>query len=146
MDSATKVLYDLGEELMNLNFGALTPGYYLNEKLIKIVDDFLPEDITPAQGRLYVSLTIRKERKNHLVCQFKNREHLLQCLMASCYIPMYSMGYGAEPPIIDGHVSTLYFIIYRINNTLKVKLILWFNCSSKNFTGIFLIQTTLSQK
>ncbi|KAK6055979.1 hypothetical protein COOONC_06516 [Cooperia oncophora] len=22
--------------------------------------------------------------------------------MASCYIPMYSMGYGADPPVIDG--------------------------------------------
>ncbi|PIO57564.1 phospholipase, patatin family, partial [Teladorsagia circumcincta] len=57
---ALKVLYALGDELNSLRFGALTPGYYLNERLIKIVDDFLPHDISPAQGRLYVSLTLRK--------------------------------------------------------------------------------------
>ncbi|KAK5974855.1 Patatin like phospholipase domain containing 4 [Trichostrongylus colubriformis] len=99
---ALEVLYALGDELNRLNFGALTPGYYLNERLIRIVDDFLPHDISPAQGRLYVSLTLRKERVNKLVCNFSSREHLIHCLMASCYIPMYSMGYGAQPPIIDG--------------------------------------------
>ncbi|CAJ0606987.1 unnamed protein product [Cylicocyclus nassatus] len=102
IEPATQVLYALGEELMKLNFGALTPGYYLNERLIKIVDDFLPDDISPAQGRLYISLTNRLERKNVLINKFKDKEHLLQCLMASCYIPMYSMGYGAQAPIIDG--------------------------------------------
>ncbi|RCN42332.1 phospholipase, patatin family [Ancylostoma caninum] len=105
LDPALKVLFDLGEELIHLNFGALTPGYYLNERLIKIVDDFLPQDISKAQGRLYISVTRRKERTNRLICHFSSREHLLQCLMASCYIPMYSMGYGAEPPHIDGDVS-----------------------------------------
>ncbi|EYC01717.1 hypothetical protein Y032_0105g3703 [Ancylostoma ceylanicum] len=102
LDPALKVLFDLGEELIHLNFGALTPGYYLNERLIKIVDDFLPQDISRAQGKLYISVTRKKERTNRLISHFSSREHLLQCLMASCYIPMYSMGYGAEPPHIDG--------------------------------------------
>ncbi|KAL6733963.1 hypothetical protein Aduo_004555 [Ancylostoma duodenale] len=102
LDPALKVLFDLGEELIHLNFGALTPGYYLNERLIKIVDDFIPQDISKAQGRLYISVTRRKERTNRLISRFSSRDHLLQCLMASCYIPMYSMGYGAEPPHIDG--------------------------------------------
>ncbi|VDK59928.1 unnamed protein product [Cylicostephanus goldi] len=105
VEPATQVLYALGEELMTLRFGALTPGYYLNERLIKIVDDFLPDDISPAQGKLYVSLTNRLDRKNELINKFKSKEHLLQCLMASCYIPMYSMGYGGRAPIIDGIVS-----------------------------------------
>uniref|UniRef100_A0A7I4Y2E7 PNPLA domain-containing protein n=1 Tax=Haemonchus contortus TaxID=6289 RepID=A0A7I4Y2E7_HAECO len=102
IEPALDILYSLGDELNRLRFGALTPGYFLNEKLIKIVEDFIPNDISPAQGRLYISLTLRKERTNKLICNYSSRNHLIQCLMASCYIPMYSMGYGAEAPVIDG--------------------------------------------
>ncbi|EPB65018.1 hypothetical protein ANCCEY_15919, partial [Ancylostoma ceylanicum] len=49
-------------------------------------------------------LKTSQELKENSTSQLReeSREHLLQCLMASCYIPMYSMGYGAEPPHIDG--------------------------------------------
>lgn len=104
MEPALNVLYEMADELISLRFGALTPGYCLNERLIKVVDGFLPHDISPAQGRLFISVTWKKERKNQLISQFSSREHLLQCLMASCFIPMYSMGYGSDGPIIDGHV------------------------------------------
>uniref|UniRef100_A0A0K0CSU4 PNPLA domain-containing protein n=1 Tax=Angiostrongylus cantonensis TaxID=6313 RepID=A0A0K0CSU4_ANGCA len=66
-----------------------------------IVQGFLPQDISPAQGRLFISVTKREERTNRLISQFSSRDDLLKCLMASCFIPLYSMGYGAEPPIID---------------------------------------------
>ncbi|KAJ1365924.1 hypothetical protein KIN20_026406 [Parelaphostrongylus tenuis] len=96
-----RVMFDLGEELTKLRFGALTPGYCLNDKLLKIVEDFLPQDISPAQGRLFISVTRRADGTNKLISQFSSREELLRCLMASCYIPLYSRGYG-EPPVIDG--------------------------------------------
>ncbi|VDM56407.1 unnamed protein product [Angiostrongylus costaricensis] len=67
-----------------------------------IVQGFLPQDISPAQGRLFISVTKREERTNRLISQFSSRDDLLKCLMASCFIPLYSMGYGTEPPIIDG--------------------------------------------
>ncbi|WKX93539.1 hypothetical protein Q1695_011090 [Nippostrongylus brasiliensis] len=99
---ACKVLFELGDELSTLRFGALTPGYCLNEKLIKIVDTFLPIDISPAQGRLFISLTKQKERTNYMVSRYSSREHLIQCLLASCYIPLYSSGYAGEAPVVDG--------------------------------------------
>lgn len=62
-------------------FGAMTPGYYLNEQLVtvgipnfsdeekgnfQIIDDFLPTDIANAQGRLHISITKLKVRTNTL--------------------------------------------------------------------------------
>ncbi|KAJ1355414.1 hypothetical protein KIN20_012808 [Parelaphostrongylus tenuis] len=88
-----RVMFDLGEELTKLRFGALTPGYCLNDKLLK--------DISPAQGRLFISVTRRADGTNKLISQYSSREELLRCLMASCYIPLYSRGYG-KPPVIDG--------------------------------------------
>uniref|UniRef100_A0A1I7XEV7 PNPLA domain-containing protein n=1 Tax=Heterorhabditis bacteriophora TaxID=37862 RepID=A0A1I7XEV7_HETBA len=98
------VLYEMADELNNLKFGALTPGYYLNHRLIKVVDDYIPEDISLAQNKLFISLTNQKMRRNELISKFPNREYLIKCLMASCYIPIYSMGYTSQPPVINGNL------------------------------------------
>ncbi|CAI4229898.1 unnamed protein product [Auanema sp. JU1783] len=98
---ALDMLYTMADELNSLKFGALTPGYYLNEKLIKVVEDYLPEDISAAENKLYVSLTAQDSRDNVLVKSFPTREHLIKCLLASCYIPIYSMGYAGQPPVIE---------------------------------------------
>ncbi|EJW87436.1 hypothetical protein WUBG_01649, partial [Wuchereria bancrofti] len=36
---------------------------------------------------------------NRLISQFTSRNYLIDCLLASCYIPFYS---GSSPPVIDG--------------------------------------------
>lgn len=97
------MMYALAQELNTLRFGAITPGFLLNERLTKIVDEHIPKDITPAQGRLFISLTHQKKRKNLLVSRYTSREHLIKCLSASCFIPLYSMGFdiSAVPPLID---------------------------------------------
>ncbi|XP_051030496.1 patatin-like phospholipase domain-containing protein 4, partial [Phodopus roborovskii] len=42
------------------------------------------------QGRLYVSLTAVNTFQNCLVTQFLTREDLIQVLLTSCFIPIYS--------------------------------------------------------
>lgn len=37
--------------------GAMAPGFYLAERLTQVVEPFIPEDISPAQNRLFISLT-----------------------------------------------------------------------------------------
>uniref|UniRef100_A0A915D6Y7 PNPLA domain-containing protein n=1 Tax=Ditylenchus dipsaci TaxID=166011 RepID=A0A915D6Y7_9BILA len=64
----------------------------------------MPQDISSAEGRLFVSLTKQSDKSNRLVSVFPTREYLLQCLMASCYIPLYSMGIYGTPPEIDGEL------------------------------------------
>jgi len=99
-----KLLYTLAEEVNMLRYGALTPGFVLNERLLAVVQAHLPQDISPSNGVLYISVTHQKRRNNVLLNSFKSSDHLFRCLLASCYIPMYSipMKYFAPAPIIDG--------------------------------------------
>ncbi|GMR33155.1 hypothetical protein PMAYCL1PPCAC_03350, partial [Pristionchus mayeri] len=102
LDRSMETMYDVSDELNNLKFGALTPGFYLGERLVEIVDKFIPQDVSKANHRLFISLTHHKTRENRLVSTYPDREYLIKCLNASCYIPMYSMGLTAPPPVIDG--------------------------------------------
>ncbi|PIC26965.1 hypothetical protein B9Z55_019373 [Caenorhabditis nigoni] len=70
-------------------------------KSFQIIDDFLPADIEKAQGKLHISITNRKRWENVMINKFDSRDHLISCLLASCYIPMYSMGYRGVPPVIN---------------------------------------------
>uniref|UniRef100_A0A8R1IPE1 PNPLA domain-containing protein n=1 Tax=Caenorhabditis japonica TaxID=281687 RepID=A0A8R1IPE1_CAEJA len=101
IDASVETLYAMADEVNSKPFGAMTPGYYLNEELVKIVDDFLPKDVSRAEGTLHVSVTKLKTWENLIISRFDSREHLIKCLLASCYIPMYSMGYRGLPPIIN---------------------------------------------
>ncbi|CAD5234033.1 unnamed protein product [Bursaphelenchus xylophilus] len=104
LEAGLKQMYLLADELNSLKLGALTPGFYLNERLQKIIDKFLPDQLPEPRHKLYVSLTRQSDRSNVIVSDFRDRAHLVQCLLASCYIPMYSMGYYATPPEIDGNL------------------------------------------
>ncbi|VDD93319.1 unnamed protein product [Enterobius vermicularis] len=99
-------MYSLAKEVSSLRFGAWTSGFRLSEKLASIVEAFIPDDISRAQDNLYISLTRRRDYKNVLVSHFVSRSHLMDCLFASCYIPMYSMGldFNAPRPLIDDEV------------------------------------------
>ncbi|CAD5231057.1 unnamed protein product [Bursaphelenchus okinawaensis] len=104
LEAGLRQMYQLADEMNRLKLGALTPGFYLNERLKKIIDEFLPNDLPQPKHSLNVSLTKQTGRTNVIVDRFKDRDHLVQCLLASCYIPMYSMGYYATPPEIDGQL------------------------------------------
>ncbi|CAI5451547.1 unnamed protein product [Caenorhabditis angaria] len=103
IDSSVEILYSMADEVHELPFGALTPGYFINEKLVKVIDNTLPEDISKAQEKLNVSVTKLQTWENVLINKFDNRDHLISVLLASCYIPMYSMGYNGKPPIIENY-------------------------------------------
>ncbi|CAJ0949868.1 unnamed protein product, partial [Mesorhabditis belari] len=105
--------YKMAHELHRLPYGALTPGYVLQKRLLEIVDEHIPEDISAAQGRLMISLTNYKTMRNELVTKFRDREHLIELLLASCYIPGYSKGFQADFPKIDGNT---YFDGFYANN------------------------------
>ncbi|CAJ0583440.1 unnamed protein product, partial [Mesorhabditis spiculigera] len=82
--------YQMAIELHSLPMGALTPKYVLQDRLLQIVDDHIPNDISPAQNRLMVSLTSYEGKQNKLISKFHDRTHLIETLLASCYIPGYS--------------------------------------------------------
>ncbi|CAI2354993.1 unnamed protein product [Caenorhabditis sp. 36 PRJEB53466] len=101
LDAAVETLFSMADDVHSKPFGAMTPGYYLNEELVKIIDEFLPTEISKAHGKLHISITNRRKWENVMINQFDSRDHLISCLLASCYIPMYSMGYRGVPPVIN---------------------------------------------
>nr|XP_053656732.1 patatin-like phospholipase domain-containing protein 4 [Cherax quadricarinatus] len=86
-------------EARKWKMGVFTPGFkfedYLNAGL-----ESLPSDAhIRASGRLYVSVTRVTNKENVLVSNWESREELIQCLLCSCFIPLYS---GFKFPLFRG--------------------------------------------
>ncbi|GFS13083.1 patatin-like phospholipase domain-containing protein 2, partial [Elysia marginata] len=61
---------------------------------------YLPDDAhLRLRNRLYISMTILQGLKSGLVTDFRSKEHLIDCLIASAYVPGFI---GWIPPGIDG--------------------------------------------
>jgi hypothetical protein len=102
LEASLALLYECADELNTMTFGALTPGFYINERIAGIARQFIQEDISPAQHKLYISLTRHRDKMNRIVSTYPDKEYLIKCLLASCFIPIYSMGYYGIPPELDG--------------------------------------------
>ncbi|VDM99476.1 unnamed protein product, partial [Thelazia callipaeda] len=92
-------LIKMAKEVHELRFGVLSSSFVFDERLRKVVDLYIPDDVSMAQGRLFISLTNQKNNVNRIISEFPSRDYLIECLLASCYIPFYS---GSNPPCIDG--------------------------------------------
>ncbi|KAK7091009.1 hypothetical protein V1264_010729 [Littorina saxatilis] len=80
--------------------GALTPGFHLSKELVKLLERILPLDAhQAANGRLHISLTDIKSKQNEVVSDFASRAELIEALVASCHIPVYS---GVKLPTVKG--------------------------------------------
>uniref|UniRef100_H2XSB5 Uncharacterized LOC100179837 n=2 Tax=Ciona intestinalis TaxID=7719 RepID=H2XSB5_CIOIN len=109
-------------------FGPLSPGFRLNETLLRDFRLGLPIDAhVRATGRLFISLTRLRDGKNVIVSEYANREELIQVLLCSCFVPLYS---GLIPPTyrgvhyVDGGLSNN---LPADNNTITVSP--WSGCS-----------------
>ncbi|XP_076810512.1 uncharacterized protein LOC143453208 [Clavelina lepadiformis] len=89
--------------------GPLSPGFKLNETLLRDMRSGLPADVhIRATGKLFISLTRLHDGKNVIVSDYKSREELIEVLICSCFVPFYS---GVLPPkyrgvrYVDGGLS-----------------------------------------
>ncbi|XP_027389243.1 patatin-like phospholipase domain-containing protein 4 isoform X6 [Bos indicus x Bos taurus] len=90
-----KFTYDFAEEIRRQSFGALTPGYDFMARLRSGVESILPTNAHElAHGRLHVSITNTRTRRNCLVSSFPSREDLIKVLLASSFLPIYA---GLKP-------------------------------------------------
>lgn len=99
---AVEEIYKMADEVNETALGAMSPGFVIGERLRRVVERFVPEDISKANDLLYVSVTRLKTWKNELISQFYSKSDLIDCLMASCYHPMYSSGFSGKAPILRG--------------------------------------------
>ena len=80
--------------------GPLHPEFDLIRHLRQGLEEILPIDAhIRCTGRLFVSVTRVSDGENVLLSNFPTREHLIQALMCSTFIPLYS---GMTPPTFDG--------------------------------------------
>ncbi|OQR73806.1 hypothetical protein BIW11_01074 [Tropilaelaps mercedesae] len=80
--------------------GPFHPSFNLNSILFEDLGKILPEDAhIRSSGRLHISVTKLSTMENEVVSEFKTRQDLIQTLMASCFIPIFS---GYLPPVLGG--------------------------------------------
>lgn len=85
----------------------------MGKRLEGIVAEYIPEDVLSINKKLVISITHQKvfsksvksqDKSNFLKDDFKTKEDLLKGLCASCYVPIFSAGFFADPPVVDGEV------------------------------------------
>ncbi|XP_050416000.1 patatin-like phospholipase domain-containing protein 4 isoform X2 [Patella vulgata] len=101
IDDCTTFTFNLAKKIRSKPFGALTPRFNLLKPVREFLEEALPVNAhEKATGRLFLSLTNTRSKKNEVMCEFDTREELIQALIASSYIPFYA---GTKPPTIRGH-------------------------------------------
>ena len=100
----------------------------------KIIYDNLTDDLSSINNKLYITYYDAINYEHIMVCEYENREHLLECLMRSCHIPYitstvfkYDNKYidGVAPYIFrDGERDVLFINMVTYKNyrrTLNIK-------------------------
>lgn len=80
--------------------GPFNPSFNIHRLLLEGLEKFLPADAhLRVSGKLHISLTRVHDGKNVIVSTFDSREELIQALLASAFIPIFS---GIIPPKYKG--------------------------------------------
>lgn len=88
IQECNKFVHNIAADVGRRRLGVLTPGVSLIAPVERFLRELMPDDAYRlASGRLFISLTSVQGKKNKLVSDFDSNEHLVQCLMASSYIP-----------------------------------------------------------
>ena len=78
----------------------LGPVCSIEDIIRQYLEKNLPNDISCAQSRVYISLTSFPSLQNKLANQFSSQKDLIDHIMASCYIPLYN----ETPVCLDGQL------------------------------------------
>jgi len=95
----TNVLHVVGEARQR-TLGPFSPSFNIHNILLDGLEKVLPDDAhIRVNGKLHISLTRVYDGKNVIVSQFSSKEDLVQALLASSFIPVFS---GILPPKFHG--------------------------------------------
>ncbi|XP_053995902.1 1-acylglycerol-3-phosphate O-acyltransferase Pnpla3 isoform X1 [Hylaeus anthracinus] len=96
----TSNLLRVAREARQRTLGPFSPSFNVQKILLESLQKFLPNDAhIRVSGKLHISLTRVYDGKNVIVSQFSSKEDLLQALLASAFIPLFS---GLLPPRFRG--------------------------------------------
>ncbi|KAL6258538.1 hypothetical protein P5V15_010495 [Pogonomyrmex californicus] len=90
----------VAREARQRTLGPFSPSFNIQEILLESLRKFLPDDAhIRVNGKLHISLTRVYDGKNVIISQYNSREDLLQALLATSFIPLFS---GLLPPRFHG--------------------------------------------
>ena len=110
------------EDASKLSMGAFSTQFNTDQYLRKGLE-ILPKNAhLTASGKLFISMTRSKDMKNVIVSQWNSREELIQSIVCSCYIPLFSgkkLPYFRGEKYIDGGFTNNIPKPYRMTLTIS---------------------------
>ncbi|KAF2363531.1 Acyl transferase/acyl hydrolase/lysophospholipase [Trinorchestia longiramus] len=99
LDDLWHTFMSAARDSAHFTFGPFSRKFVM-ESYIREAMEALPADVHKRlSGKFFVSVTDVKSMKNLLVSEWDTREDLIECLLCSCYIPMFS---GGSVPLFRG--------------------------------------------
>lgn len=90
----------LATKARSYSIGPLHPNFKVANILRDAMREVLPDNAHElASGRLFISFTRVSDRKNVVVSEYNTKEELIQALLCSAHVPLYS---GLVPPSYRG--------------------------------------------
>jgi hypothetical protein len=87
-------------------------NFYIYETIVKNVIDYLiPDDdnMSKINDRLYINYYDTKKRKNCIISHFKNKNHLITCILRSSHVPfLTSQEHKYQGRYVDGIVPHIF--------------------------------------
>ncbi|XP_034372866.1 1-acylglycerol-3-phosphate O-acyltransferase PNPLA3 isoform X1 [Arvicanthis niloticus] len=109
LDHIMEILMDLVRKARRRNIGTFHPFFNINKCVRDGLQETLPDNVHQIiSGKVYISLTRVSDGKNVLVSEFHSKDEVVDALVCSCFIPLFS---GLIPPsfrgerYVDGGVS-----------------------------------------
>lgn len=100
LGETTSDVLRVATEARKKSLGPFNPSFNIHQLLLEGLERFLPDDAhIRVSGKLHISLTRVRDGKNVMVSQFDSRDELIQALLASAFIPVFS---GLFPPKFKG--------------------------------------------
>ncbi|XP_027853041.1 uncharacterized protein LOC114131901 isoform X1 [Aphis gossypii] len=98
LELMTRQMLDIVKESRSKALGPFSPSMNITEHLYNRLNKDLPDDAHKrVSGKLFVSLTRVPDGKNVIMSQFSSKEEVIQVLLASAFIPVFS---GFVPPLV----------------------------------------------
>ncbi|KAL7644693.1 UNVERIFIED_CONTAM: hypothetical protein RMT77_004234 [Armadillidium vulgare] len=79
--------------------GPFSPNFNIEDYILKGLSNLPSDAHIMASGRVFVSLTRFKDFRNVIISQWDSRDELIQTLICSCFIPLFS---GIKTPTLHG--------------------------------------------
>ena len=103
LEEVTRFVISLSMKAKENTLGPFSPSFQLPEILRLHLESVLPDNVVEiVTGKLFVSITRLKTMKNLLISEFRDKNDVIEALLASSFVPVMS---GLKPPEFRGEYA-----------------------------------------